>query len=107
MATSSTSPPTAYRAIGYNNDTHTVEIKQDGDCKTVNCGRYLAQSQFNLRLSKSFRLRRQDAHRGDRRCVQRVQRAEPRHRHDQQSPLIVPTTGARRPDAAPADLVLG
>ena len=49
-------PAVAYRAVSYDKDTHTMQIKEDGDCKTVNCGRYLAQSQVNVRLSKSFRL---------------------------------------------------
>jgi hypothetical protein len=49
-------PTVSYRAVSYNKDTHTMEIKQDGDCKTVNCGRFIAQSQVNLRVSKSFRL---------------------------------------------------
>jgi len=49
-------PAVAYRAVSYDKDTHTMQIKQDGDCKTVNCGRYIAQSQVNLRVSKSFRL---------------------------------------------------
>ena len=49
-------PTVSYRAVSYNKDTHTMEIKQDGDCKTVNCGRFIAQSQVNLRLIKSFRL---------------------------------------------------
>ncbi|MEO7271502.1 MAG: hypothetical protein ABIX28_17855, partial [Vicinamibacterales bacterium] len=49
--------PVSYRAVSYNKDTHLMEIKQDGDCKTVNCGRYLAQTTTNIRVSKAFRLR--------------------------------------------------
>jgi hypothetical protein len=48
---------TAYRATGYNNDTHKVEFEQAGACETVNCGRFLPQSTFNIRVAKSFRLR--------------------------------------------------
>jgi len=50
-------PTTAYRATGYDPDTHTATIEAAGDCKTVNCGRQFAQSQFNLRVSKSIPLR--------------------------------------------------
>jgi hypothetical protein len=49
-------PATAYRVTGYDPDTHSATIEAFGDCKTVNCGRALAQSQFNLRVSKSFPL---------------------------------------------------
>jgi hypothetical protein len=48
---------TAYRAVRYNKDTHRMEIEEDGACETVNCGRFISQSQMNVRLSKSFRLR--------------------------------------------------
>jgi hypothetical protein len=34
-----------------------MEIEEDGACETVNCGRFISQSQMNVRLSKSFRLR--------------------------------------------------
>jgi hypothetical protein len=48
---------TAYNATGYNKDTHKVEFEEAGACKTVNCGRFLPQSTFSLRVSKSIRLR--------------------------------------------------
>jgi hypothetical protein len=41
---------------GYDSTTHTATIEAVGDCKTVNCGRQFAQSQFNLRVSKTIRL---------------------------------------------------
>ena len=43
---------------GYNTDTHTASIEANGNCETVNCGRYVVRSRrCNLRVSKSFRIR--------------------------------------------------
>jgi outer membrane receptor protein involved in Fe transport len=50
-------PTTAFRAASYDADTNTSELEEIGPCETVNCGRLFPQSQFNLRVSKSFRLR--------------------------------------------------
>jgi hypothetical protein len=47
-------PATAYHAVSYNRDTHKVTLEEAGPCKTVNCGRFLPQSQLNLRVSKGF-----------------------------------------------------
>jgi hypothetical protein len=47
-------PTTAYRAVSYDKDTHKVIFEDAGACKTVNCGRFLPQSQLNLRVSKTF-----------------------------------------------------
>jgi TonB dependent receptor-like, beta-barrel len=49
-------PATAYRAVSYDKDAHKVIFEEDGPCKTVNCGRFLPQSQLNLRVSKGFGL---------------------------------------------------
>ncbi len=50
-------PSTAYRATGYDKDTHRATFEEDGPCETVNCGRFLPQSQLNLRVSKGFAIR--------------------------------------------------
>ena len=55
-------------------------IKEIGACETVNCGRGWAQSQMNLRVSKTFRLGGRARHRGDRRDLQPVQRHQPGQR---------------------------
>jgi len=47
-------PATAYRMTGFDADTNKAAIEAIGNCETVNCGRALAQSQFNIRFSKSF-----------------------------------------------------
>jgi hypothetical protein len=47
-------PATAYRMTGYDADAKVATIESIGNCETVNCGRALAQSQFNIRFSKSF-----------------------------------------------------
>ena len=49
-------PTTAYYMTGYDADTNVATFKDAGDCKTVNCGRQLSQSQMNIRVSKSFPL---------------------------------------------------
>ena len=45
----------AYRYTGLNDD-GTATFEENGDCKTVNCSRRAPFSQFNLRVSKGFRL---------------------------------------------------
>ena len=67
----------------------------------------LAQSQMNLRVSKSFHARRARARRGDRRGLQPVQRHQPERHPRDQSPGDHADDRRRRPDAAPADTVLG
>ena len=101
-------PTTAYRVTGYDPDTHTATIEAVGDCKTVNCGRSLAQSQFNLRVSKSFPL-------GGRMRVEAI--GDVFNLFNALNPGYSTTTTNRRrdqpdhrrgrPDAAPAELVLG
>ena len=49
--------PTAYQFTGID-DTGVPSFKEIGACETVNCGRGAALSQFNLRVSKVFRLPR-------------------------------------------------
>jgi hypothetical protein len=46
-------PATAYSFDGFNDD-GTPKIKEDGQCKTVLCGRGAGFSQMNLRVSKVF-----------------------------------------------------
>jgi hypothetical protein len=46
----------AFKATGYDADTNVATIEDIGACETVNCGRLFPQSQFNLRVSKSFSL---------------------------------------------------
>lgn len=48
-------PLRAYAFDGTNDD-GTANIKEIGDCKTINCGRGAKFSQMNLRVSKSFPL---------------------------------------------------
>jgi len=38
------------------NEDGTATFKENGACETINCGRGASQSQFNLRVSKGFRL---------------------------------------------------
>ena len=45
----------AYRFTGLNDD-GSATFEENGACETVNCSRGAAQSQFNLRVSKGFRL---------------------------------------------------
>ena len=45
----------AYKFDGFNDD-GSAKVKEIGDCKTINCSRGASQSQFNLRVSKGFRL---------------------------------------------------
>ena len=100
-------PTTAYRVTGYDYDTHTARSRQFGDCKTVNCGRGLAQSQFNLRVSKSFALpgrMRVEAF-GD--VFNLFNALNPGFGTTSNRRLINPDHRRGRPDAAAADLVLG
>jgi outer membrane receptor protein involved in Fe transport len=46
---------TAFAFDGFNDD-GTANFKEIGPCRTINCGRGAAQSQFNLRVSKGFGL---------------------------------------------------
>ncbi len=46
---------TAFKFNGLDADGNTT-VKEIGPCKTINCGRGASQSQFNLRVSKGFRL---------------------------------------------------
>ena len=48
-------PATAYAFDGFNDD-GTAKVKEIGSCETINCSRGASQSQFNLRVSKGFRL---------------------------------------------------
>jgi hypothetical protein len=49
-------PAKAYAFDGFNDD-GTARVKEIGDCKTYNCSRGAARTQFNLRGSKSFMVR--------------------------------------------------
>ena len=101
-------PATAYRAVELRHGhAHDGRSKQDGDVQDRELRPVLAQSQLNLRVSKSFRARRPHAHRSDRRGVQPVQRAEPGICRPRNRRVINPTTGAAGSDAAAADVVLG
>ena len=77
-------------ADGVNNDIYTTAFKLTdvddegnptykdiGACETVNCGRGAALSQFNLRVSKVFRLPHGMNVEGDRGGVQPLQRDQP------------------------------
>ena len=46
---------TAFAFDGFNDD-GTAKFKEIGACETINCGRGASQHQFNLRVSKGFRL---------------------------------------------------
>ena len=46
-------PAKAYAFDGFTDD-GTARVKEIGDCKTYNCGRGAARTQFNLRGSKAF-----------------------------------------------------
>ena len=84
-----------------------MEIEEDGACETVNCGRFLAQSQFNVRVSKSFRLRGSMRIEAIADLFNLFNALNPGIGTTSNRRLIVPTTGAADPHAAPADDVLG
>jgi Carboxypeptidase regulatory-like domain/TonB dependent receptor len=48
-------PDVAFAFDGFNDD-GTAKVKEIGPCETINCSRGASQSQFNLRVSKGFRL---------------------------------------------------
>ena len=49
-------PARAFAVDSVDPDTGTATIKDIGACETVNCGRSQPQSQFNLRVSRVFRV---------------------------------------------------
>ena len=102
-------PATAFRVDRLRPDTGVGDASRIGACETVNCGRGSAQSQMNLRVSKVVPPRRHAcASRRSARsstCSTRSTRATAPTTTNRR--VTDPDHGPARPDAAPAELVLG
>lgn len=90
-------PGTAFAADSFDPETGAFTIKTIGSCATVNCGRGWAQSQMNLRVSKSFRLSGRTSVEAIAEVFNLFNAVNPSNPTTVNRTVVVPTTGAQNP----------